>query len=55
MVVIGKVALFELPYTVTVAGTVAAVLLLIKLTKIPPVGAFPLSVTVPDSFPPPVT
>ena len=42
--------------TVTFCGTVAAaVLLLERITKMPPVGAAPLSVTVPVEALPPVT
>ena len=41
--------------TATVAGTVAEVLLLDKLTEIPPVGAAVLKVTVPVDELPPIT
>ena len=49
-----KVAVVALAATVTLAGTwAAAVLLLDNVTTAPPVGAGPLSVTVPvDMFPP---
>src|SRR5438094_10025375 len=51
-----KVALVLPAGTVTLAGTVAApVLLLDKLTTAPPLGAGPLSVTVPVEELPPVT
>ena len=51
-----KVAVVLPAATVTLAGTVAtAVLLLDRLTTAPPVGAAPLSVTVPVDDPPPVT
>ena len=54
--VIAKVAVEAPAGTVTLVGTVAAeVLLLVKLTATPPVGAAPLSVTVPVDVPPPVT
>lgn len=53
-VVTGKLAWVAFELTVTVAGTVAAtVLLLDKLTTAPPGGAAPLRVTVPlEAFPP---
>ncbi|PWB65156.1 MAG: hypothetical protein C3F14_05800, partial [Deltaproteobacteria bacterium] len=55
-VVIGKVAVLLPPATVTFAGTVAAVsLLLVKDTTIPPAGADAESVTVPVEPFPPVT
>ena len=55
-VVIVKFALVEPTGTVTEAGTVAAaVLLLVRLTGIPPTGAGPVSVTVPVEFVPPCT
>lgn len=49
-----KVALLLPPGTVTLAGTLAAPLLLERVTCAPPVGAGPLSVTVPveDCTPP---
>ncbi len=51
-----KVALLAPAATVTLVGTVAtAVLLLGKLTKAPPLGAPPLSVTVPGTELPPTT
>lgn len=51
-----KVALLLPPGTVTLAGTLAAALLLERLTSAPPVGAGPLSVTVPvEDCAPPVT
>lgn len=51
-----KVAVMEFAATVTVAGTVAAVLLeLESATTAPPDGARPLSVTVAVEFVPPVT
>jgi hypothetical protein len=51
-----NVALLAPAATVTVAGTVAAdVLLLERETTAPPVGAGPLSVTVPVEGDPPVT
>src|SRR5206468_5960528 len=51
-----KVALVALPGTVTLAGTVATlVLLLERATTAPPLGAGPLSVTVPVEELPPVT
>src|SRR6476660_10540400 len=55
VVVIGKVALLAPAGTVTLAGTVAAVLLLDSVTVAPPVGAAPLRVTVPVDELPPVT
>jgi len=55
-VVTVKVAFVEPAATVTLAGTVAAaVLLLLRVTTAPPVGAFPLSVTVPVEETPPGT
>lgn len=55
-VVIEKVAEVAPAVTVTTAGTVAAdVLLEFSVTKIPPDGATPLSVTVPVEAVPPVT
>ena len=51
-----KVALLLPAATVTLAGTLAAALLLDSVTCTPPVGAGPLSVTVPvDVCEPPVT
>jgi hypothetical protein len=51
-----KVALVLPLGTVTVAGTVAAeVLLLVSVTAVPPAGAGPLKVTVPWEAEPPVT
>ncbi len=51
-----NVALLAPAATVTLVGTVAtAVLLLDKLTTAPPLGASPLSVTVPCEVFPPVT
>jgi hypothetical protein len=51
-----NVALVAPAPTVTLAGTVAtAVLLFVRVTKTPPVGAAPFSATVPVDVPPPVT
>src|SRR5881296_1070229 len=51
-----KVALVALPGTVTLAGTVATLVLLLERdTRAPPLGAGPLSVTVPVDELPPVT
>jgi hypothetical protein len=51
-----NVAVFWPAATVTLPGTVATVLLLLRLTTVPPVGAGPLSVTVPvDGLPPATT
>ena len=50
-----NVAIFEPPATVTEARGVALELLDERLTTIPPVGAAPLSVTVPVEVEPPVT
>ena len=55
-VVIVNVALVELAATATLAGTcAAAVLLLVSVTVAPPLGAGPLSVTVPCELVPPTT
>ena len=49
-----KFAVWDPDATVTVAGTVAAlVLLLDKVTVVPPTGAAPVNVTVPVEVPPP--
>jgi hypothetical protein len=51
-----KVALIDPAATVTLGGTWAtAVLLLVSVTTAPPVGAAPLSVTVPIELDPPTT
>jgi len=56
LVVTVNVAVVAPAATVTVAGTVAAaVLLLLRVTTAPPVGAGPFSVTVPVDELPPVT
>jgi len=56
LVLIVKVALLLPAGTVTLDGTLAAVLLLERFTCAPPAGADPLSVTVPvDDCAPPVT
>ena len=54
LVLTGKVALVDPAGTVTLLGTVTtAVLLLERETRAPPLGAGPLSVTVPvEGFPP---
>jgi hypothetical protein len=54
--VIVNVALVAFAATVTLAGTcAAAVLLLVSVTDAPPLGAGPLSVTVPCELVPPTT
>lgn len=50
-----KVVLVALAATLTLAGTVAALLLLCNETEMPPVGAGPVSVTVPVEELPPTT
>ena len=50
-----NVALALAAATVTLAGTCTAPLLLLRLTTLPPLGAGPLSVTVPVEELPPVT
>src|SRR3989441_7368766 len=55
LVVTVNVVLVAPAGTVTLPGTVAAVLLLDRVTDAPPAGAGPFSVTVPVEFPPPVT
>ena len=53
LVVTRKVAVLAPAATVTLAGTVAAVLFLDSVTTAPPAGAGPLSLTVPVAeFPP---
>src|SRR3989441_4499599 len=55
LVVTVNVVLVAPAGTVTLVGTVAAVLSLDRVTDAPPAGAGPFSVTVPVEFPPPVT
>src|SRR3989454_10164604 len=55
LVVTVNVVLVAPAGTVTLPGTVAAVLLLDRVTDAPPAGAGPFSVTVPVELPPPVT
>jgi len=55
VVVTVKVAVVAVAATVTLAGTVAAALLLDSVTTAPPVGAALLKVTVPVDEVPPVT
>jgi hypothetical protein len=55
VVVMEKVTLVEPLGTTTVAGTTALELPEVKLTVMPPVGAGPLNVSVPDAVLPPVT
>ena len=55
VVVTVKFADVEPPGTVTVLGTLAAELLLLKLTTLPPEGAAELKVTVPIELLPPTT
>jgi len=57
LVLTGNVALVAPSETVTLAGTVAAALLLERKTRAPPLGAGPFSVTVPVEDPsgPPIT
>ena len=51
-----KVAVFAPAATVTLAGTVAAVVMLLdRVTTAPPEGEGPVKVTVPVEFDPPVT
>jgi hypothetical protein len=53
VVVTAKVPVVAPAATVTLAGTAADALLLERLTSAPPVGAAPLSVTVPVELAPP--
>ncbi len=55
VVVMLKVAEVWPAWMVTVGGTWAAGLVELRLTTVPPVGATPLSVTVPTELVPPVT
>jgi hypothetical protein len=55
VVVTVKFALVDPAATVTLLGTLAAELLLLKLTTVPPEGAAALIVTVPVELLPPVT
>ena len=55
IVVTVKVALVALAATVTLAGTVAAGLLLVRVTSAPPAGAGTLRVTAPVEGLPPTT
>src|ERR1700732_2355880 len=50
-----KLALVCPAATVTLAGTVAAALLLVRVTTVPPLGAAAVRVTVPVELVPPVT
>lgn len=54
-VVIVNVAVVAPAETVTLAGTLAAVLLSVNVTTTPPAGAAPLSLTVPVELLPPMT
>ena|SRR5437762_1243123 len=54
-VVIVNVAFVAAAGTTTLAGTCAAAVLLPRVTVTPPLGAGPLSVTVPCEFVPPAT
>ena len=55
VVVIEKVEVVALAATVTLAGTCAAALSLLRLTEIPPLGAGEVKVTVPCEPMPPTT